>query len=70
MAIAFGQLGKYEVEAFFPGGDEVNQFYKTLPEANAAALQLKREGATSVIIHDLTGAHPNGIKIHGPYKVR
>jgi len=63
MAIAFGQSPKYEVEAFFPGGDEVNQFYKTLPEAKAAAQQLKREGASSVIIHDYTGANPNGIRV-------
>lgn len=63
MAIAFGQLGKYEVEAWFTGGDEVNQFYKSLPEAKAAARKLKQEGALSVIIHDYTGANPNGIRV-------
>lgn len=62
MAIAFGALPKYEVEAWFPDG-EVNEFYKTLPEAKAAARQLKSEGASSVIIHDYTGANPNGIRI-------
>lgn len=70
MAIAFGQSPKYEVEAWFPGAGEVNRFYKTLPEARTAAIKLKQEGASSVIIHDYTGAHPNGIKIHGGYKAR
>lgn len=62
MAIAFGKQKKYEVEAYFPDG-EVNQFYNTLPEAKQAAQQLKREGATNIIIHDYTGANPNGIRV-------
>ena len=62
MAIAFGKQKKYEVEAWFSDG-EVNQFYNTLPEAKQAAQQLKREGASQVIIHDYTGANPNGIRV-------
>lgn len=70
MAIAFGQQPKFEVEAWFDGGGEVNQFYKTLPEAKTAAIKLKQEGARYVKIHDFTGKHPNGITIHGGYKAR
>lgn len=62
MAIAYGQQKKYEVEAWVAYG-EINEFYKTLVEAKAAAQQLKREGATYVIIHDYTGANPNGIRV-------
>lgn len=62
MAIVYGQQKDYEVEAFFPDG-EVNEFYKTLIEAKAAAQQLKREGATNIIIHDYTGKNPNGIRV-------
>lgn len=62
MAIAFGKMKKYEVEAWFWDG-EVNEFYGTLVEAKAAARRLKSEGASSVIIHDYTGANPNGIRM-------
>jgi hypothetical protein len=62
MAIAFGSLAKYEVEAYIDG-EEITISARSLIEAKAEARKLKAEGARNIIIHDFTGANPNGIRV-------
>lgn len=62
MAIPFSAIPKYHIEAWFPDG-EITMMFKTLPEAKVEARKLKAEGAKYIIIHDLTGKNPNGIRV-------